>query len=250
MGVKVAHVEAGIRSRDRTMPEEINRLVTDSISDLLLTPSEDANENLAKEGADPARIHLVGNIMIDSLISNLPKAENSAVLNNNGLEPGSYVYVTLHRPSNVDRKETLVPILEAFRKISVQFPVLFPIHPRTKASIERHGLDTNGGDVRFIEPVGYHDSLWLTKNARVVVTDSGGLQEESTYFRTPCLTLRPNTERPVTVTIGSNKLTTPDELLSDLETVLSKPERFGSIPEFWDGNTAERVLEVLTTSGV
>lgn len=246
LGIRVAHVEAGLRSFDRTMPEEINRLVTDAIADLLLTPSIDGNENLRREGVPDSRIKLVGNIMIDSLIDNLPKARASKILSGLNLPPGGFIYVTLHRPANVDQRESLGVIMAEFERIGSRFPVVFPMHPRTRKMAAEFGLtnSTNSG-VRIIDPIGYHDSLCLTENARIVLTDSGGLQEESTFFRTPCLTLRPNTERPVTVTIGSNKLTQVSQLPADFEHVLAGARRIGRIPEFWDGKTAERILHCL-----
>ncbi len=246
LGVKVAHIEAGLRSGDRTMPEEINRLVTDAVADLLLTPSEDASENLRREGVPEHRIRLVGNIMIDSLINNLPQARNSTLLNGLGLEKQRFVYVTLHRPSNVDHKESLAAIMGELNRLGNRFPIVFPMHPRTRKMLGECGITPGqNGTVRIIEPIGYHDSLCLTENARLVLTDSGGLQEESTYFRTPCLTLRPNTERPVTVSVGSNRLTNVGLLPTDLSEALAKSDRIGEIPPFWDGHTAERILERL-----
>jgi UDP-N-acetylglucosamine 2-epimerase (non-hydrolysing) len=246
LGIKVAHVEAGLRSFDRTMPEEINRLVTDAIADLLLTPSEDADENLRREGVPASRIKLVGNIMIDSLVANLPSARQSAIMDRMGLQPGSFIYVTLHRPANVDHRDSLAAIMAEFHRIGSRFPVVFPMHPRTRKMLAEFGIaDAGNNTVRIVDPIGYHDSLWLTENARIVLTDSGGLQEESTFFRTPCLTLRPNTERPVTITKGSNKLTTGQNLSADFERTLAGPRRFGEVPPLWDGHTAERILEVL-----
>lgn len=246
LGIKVAHVEAGLRSFDRTMPEEINRLVTDAIADLLLPPSEDGCENLRREGIAEAKIKMVGNIMIDCLISQLPKARASQVMPRLGLEAGKFIYLTLHRPANVDTRESLATIMENLHRVARQMPVVFPIHPRTRKMLQEFGLlPADGGSLRIIEPVGYHDSLCLTENARLVLTDSGGLQEESTHFRTPCLTLRPNTERPVTITVGSNKLTSLETLHRDLDARLSGPERLGSQPPLWDGRTAERVLQAL-----
>lgn len=246
LGVRVAHVEAGLRSYDRGMPEEINRIVTDALADLLLTPSEDANENLRREGVAEGRIRLVGNIMIDSLIDNLAKARESTIMRHTGVEPGSFIYVTLHRPSNVDHRESLAAIMAELARLSRDFPVVFPMHPRTKKMLSEHGIGVSfGSNMKIVEPVGYHDSLCLTEQARLVLTDSGGLQEESTYFRTPCLTLRPNTERPVTVTIGSNRLTRLESLASDLSDTLNRARRFGSVPPLWDGNTARRVVDAL-----
>jgi UDP-N-acetylglucosamine 2-epimerase (non-hydrolysing) len=246
MGIKVAHVEAGLRSGDRTMPEEINRLVTDSIADLLLTPSEDGSENLRREGVAEEKIVMVGNIMIDSLISNLDKAEKAGTLERLNLKPKGFIYVTLHRPSNVDAKESLRTIIESLGHVAAKYPVIFPIHPRTRGRMEQFGIKLPvGADVRLIEPVGYFDSLMLTRYARCVLTDSGGLQEESTFFQTPCLTLRPNTERPVTVTLGSNKLTSIRALSDDLGAVLTGPPRTGAIPPHWDGKTSQRTLASL-----
>ena len=244
MGIKVVHVEAGLRSNDRTMPEEINRIVTDSIADLLHTPSPDGDENLLREGVAPGRIQLVGNIMIDSLVANLPQARQSRLVQDLKLAPGGYVYVTLHRPSNVDHPESLTTIMAEFEKLGARFPVVFPMHPRTRKMLGEFGIQPGGqGNVRIIEPVGYHDSLYLTEHARFVLTDSGGLQEETTYFRTPCLTLRPNTERPITISLGSNKLTSVERLNEDIAGVLAREPKFGTIPPLWDGRTAGRVLQ-------
>ena len=244
MGIRVAHVEAGLRSFDRTMPEEINRLVTDALADLLLTPSEDANENLRREGVPDERIKLVGNIMIDSLIENLPMSRQSRALKQHQIEPGRFVFVTLHRPSNVDGRASLTAIMVELERLSRRLPVIFPIHPRTRKMLGEFGITPDQGKgLHLIEPVGYHDSLCLTENARLVFTDSGGLQEEATYFRTPCLTLRPNTERPVTVTIGSNRLTNLERLARDVDDCLNGPERKGQVPPLWDGFTAQRTLE-------
>jgi UDP-N-acetylglucosamine 2-epimerase (non-hydrolysing) len=246
MGVRVAHVEAGLRSFDRTMPEEINRIVTDALADLLLTPSEDAGENLAKEGVSAAKIRFVGNIMIDSVMTHLSDGGNGATLAHLGLDDGGFIYVTLHRPANVDHRDSLTAITRELAAISQQLPVIFPVHPRTRRQMDDFGLSfPKDGGVRLIDPIGYHESLALTKHARCVLTDSGGLQEESTFFGTPCLTLRPNTERPVTITLGTNKLTRVETLRSDLETSLQKKERQSQIPPLWDGKTAERIVQAL-----
>jgi UDP-N-acetylglucosamine 2-epimerase (non-hydrolysing) len=243
-GIRVAHIEAGLRSFDRSMPEEINRLVTDALANLLLTPSEDANENLRREGVSEERIKLVGNIMIDSLMENLPMSRQSGILKQHGLKPGGFVFITLHRPSNVDGRASLTAILAEVERLARQLPVLFPIHPRTRKMLAEFGIAPSiGKGLHLIDPVGYHDSLCLTENARLVLTDSGGLQEEATYFRTPCLTLRPNTERPVTVTIGSNRLTRLEQLTQDVQELLNGPERKGQVPPLWDGQTAKRSLE-------
>jgi UDP-N-acetylglucosamine 2-epimerase (non-hydrolysing) len=245
-GIKVAHVEAGLRSFDRTMPEEINRLVTDALADLLLTPSADANENLKREGVAEEKIQLVGNIMIDALVGNLSRARQRDTLKKLALEGRDFIYVTLHRPGNVDARDSLTEIMAELTRLARQLPVVFPLHPRTRKMCAQFGIALEGvKGLNILEPIGYHDSLCLTENARFVLTDSGGLQEESTYFRTPCLTLRPNTERPVTVSVGSNRLTTLETLATDISDVLAGPRRFGAIPEFWDGHTAERIVSRL-----
>lgn len=249
LGIKVAHVEAGLRSFDRTMPEEINRLVTDALADLLLTPSEDANENLRREGVPQEKIKLVGNIMIDSLVENIEKARQSGTLQKLGLDGKPFVYVTLHRPSNVDHQENLNAIIAELTRLSHQLPVVFPMHPRTRKMLSQFGIAVeqfNG--FKVLDPIGYHDSLNLTERARFVLTDSGGLQEESTFFRTPCLTLRPNTERPITISIGSNRLTSPSVLHSDIEHILQNGARTGSVPPLWDGQTASRTLQAIVSA--
>lgn len=250
LGIKVAHVEAGLRSYDRNMPEEVNRIVTDALADLLLTPSADGDENLKKEGVPEAKIKLVGNVMIDSLVANLEQSRASKLPEKLGLRKKGFVYVTLHRPSNVDHQANLTTIMSALKRIAKDWPVVFPMHPRTRKMCGLFGIaldDTPG--LRIIEPVGYHDSLFLTEFARFVLTDSGGLQEESTYFQTPCLTLRPNTERPVTITHGSNKLTTVQKLDADIDAVLQQPAPAARIPPLWDGRTAERIVAALVAHG-
>ena len=210
------------------MPEEVNRIVTDSLADLLLTPSADANENLRREGVSDSKIRLVGNIMIDTLIANLEKARKTRILDKLNLKKESFVYVTLHE---------LMHIANDWR-------VVFPMHPRTRKRCYEFGipLDEVKG-LCVMDPVGYHESLSLTESARFVLTDSGGLQEESTFFRTPCLTLRPNTERPITVTLGSNRLTQLHRLGADIEGVSQGVSRTGSVPPLWDGRTADRTLQ-------
>jgi UDP-N-acetylglucosamine 2-epimerase (non-hydrolysing) len=246
MGIRVAHVEAGLRSFDRTMPEEINRLVTDSLADLLLTPSQDADENLRREGVPDSKIEFVGNVMIDALIANLEKSRTSTLSKQLGLARNGFVYVTLHRPSNVDSEYSLSAIMAELKRLAGELPVVFPMHPRTRKMCEQFGISLNSSKgLRVLDPIGYHDSLYLTENARVILTDSGGLQEESTYFRTPCLTLRPNTERPVTIMLGSNKLTNLDRLVVDFAETLNREPRFGSLPPLWDGHTAERIVGCL-----
>jgi UDP-N-acetylglucosamine 2-epimerase (non-hydrolysing) len=212
----------------------------------LLTPSEDANENLRREGVPAEKIVCVGNIMIDALVTNLPRARQSRVLERLGVRPQQFVYVTLHRPANVDTKDNLRAILSQLKGLARRLPVVFPIHPRTRKRCGEFGIELEAQPgLHVLEPIGYLDSLCLTENARLVLTDSGGLQEESTFFRTPCLTLRPNTERPVTVTLGSNKLTSPGRLPEDLEEVLRREPRLGTVPPLWDGHTAGRVVSAL-----
>ena len=246
LGIRVAHIEAGLRSFDRTMPEEINRLVTDAVADLLLTPSDDGNENLLREGVAPEKIRLVGNIMIDALIANLDQARHSILPHRLGLSNGNFAYVTLHRPANVDGEHSLDIIMDQLKRLSKELPVVFPMHPRTRKMCGQFGISLKGNNgLHIIDPIGYHDSLFLTEKARLVLTDSGGLQEESTWFRTPCLTLRPNTERPITITMGSNQLTNLDSLSLDLARVLGRESRLGQIPPLWDGQTSRRVLHEL-----
>jgi UDP-N-acetylglucosamine 2-epimerase (non-hydrolysing) len=246
LGIKVAHVEAGLRSFDRSMPEEVNRIVTDALADLLLTPSADANENLRREGIPDSKIKLVGNVMIDSLAANLEKARASSILSRLGLEKKGFAYVTLHRPSNVDHQTELSLVISTLGRVAKDMPVVFPMHPRTRKMCEQFNipLDEIKG-LRIVEPLGYHDSLCLSEASRFILTDSGGLQEESTYFKTPCLTLRPNTERPITIEVGTNKLTRLDQLSADIEEILQEQQPLGQLPKFWDGRTAERVLNAI-----
>ena len=248
MGIRVAHVEAGLRSFDRTMPEEVNRLVTDALADLLLTPSADANENLRREGVPDSKIKLVGNVMINTLVANLEKAHTVHLPKTLGLEKKRFVYVTLHRPSNVNCQTSLAAVMAELKRLARQVPVVFPMHPRTRKMCAQFSISLNHDEgLKILEPIGYHDSLYLTENTRLVLTDSGGLQEESTYFRTPCLTLRPNTERPITVAVGSNKLTSLETLATDIDEVLKREPRFGQIPPLWDGQTAGRIVNGIVT---
>ena len=247
LGIAVAHVEAGLRSFDRTMPEEVNRLVTDAVADLLLTPSADADENLRREGVAEARIVRVGNVMIDTLVQHLEVAREAGrgLRAELGLAAGAdFAYVTLHRPANVDSPERLAGIVAALRRLAARLPVVFPVHPRTRARLAELLPKEVPGLLR-IEPVGYHQSIGLLDGARLALTDSGGLQEESTFLRVPCLTLRPNTERPVTLTLGSNRLTRLETLDADVEAMLAGPRRRGQVPELWDGRAAERVVDAL-----
>ena len=249
MGIKVAHVEAGLRSFDRTMPEEVNRLVTDALADLLLTPSADANENLRREGVPEAKIKLVGNMMIDTLVANLEKSRASRLLEDLRLEKKGFVYVTLHRPSNVDHQSSLTTIMAELKRLADQIPVVLPLHPRTRKMCGQFGISLeHQKGLHILDPVGYLDSLCLTENARLVLTDSGGLQEESTYFKTPCLTLRPNTERPVTVTLGSNRLTSLSRLRTDIAHGLQMGDGAGSVPPLWDGHAAKRTIDQILTA--
>ena len=251
LGIKVAHVEAGLRSYDRTMPEEINRIVSDALADLLLTPSPDAGENLKREGVPESKIKLVGNIMIDTLVANLSKARTNGHLGKLDVKRKAFAYVTLHRPSNVDNEASLRTIMAELSRLARQVPVVFPMHPRTRKMCQEFDIPLDAvGTLKILQPIGYHDSICLTENALLVLTDSGGLQEEATYFRTPCLTLRPNTERPITVTVGSNRLTTTELLPHDAQTILSGPEQIGQVPDLWDGHTAERTLEHLLAAPV
>lgn len=249
--MKVAHIEAGLRSFDRTMPEEINRLVTDSLADLLLTPSEDADRNLLREGVPEEKIRRVGNIMIDTLTINLEKARALAPWRQFNLKEKGYVFVTLHRPSNVDEKETLGAILENLIGLSRKLPVIFPLHPRTEKNLLQFGLMPTASEhpnLRLCKPVGYFESIGLADKARFVLTDSGGLQEETTYLKVPCLTLRPNTERPVTIAIGTNRLTSIDTLNEDIRQLLEGNHKPGAIPELWDGHTSDRIIKTLVDS--
>jgi UDP-N-acetylglucosamine 2-epimerase (non-hydrolysing) len=255
LGVRVAHVEAGLRSFDRTMPEEINRIVTDALADLLLTPSPDADANLRREGVAEQRIRQVGNVMIDTLARNLEKARARQAPRRLGVEPRRYVYVTLHRPSNVDTRESLAEIVDALSTVSRTIPIVFPAHPRTRGRLEEFGLLPRvaaAGRVQLLEPVGYLDSIGLAEEASCVLTDSGGLQEETTFLRVPCLTLRPNTERPITVTEGSNRLTTLPMLARDLEDAIALrlSGRTLPCPALWDGCASERIAEALAREGV
>ncbi|MGA8220674.1 MAG: UDP-N-acetylglucosamine 2-epimerase (non-hydrolyzing) [Candidatus Acidiferrales bacterium] len=244
--IPVGHVEAGLRSFDRTMPEEVNRILTDQLSDLLFTPSGDGDQNLEHEGVPAERVHLVGNVMIDTLVKLLPKAlecwENGA-LERLGRSP--YVLVTLHRPSNVDDAGVLGQLLHTLGEIAKSIRVLFPLHPRTRKHIESLGLETGG--LELLEPAGYLEFLALQYRASAVVTDSGGVQEETTFLGVPCLTVRENTERPVTVREGTNRLVGNDtaSLLEAMEEVLSGRGKKGTRPGLWDGRAAERIASVV-----
>ena len=248
LGVKIGHIEAGLRSFDRTMPEEINRIVTDALADLLFTPSEDADQNLLHEGVPSEKIKRVGNIMVDTLLNNVDRARSAGVLDRFGLQEKRYVFVTLHRPSNVDSKESLTAIMEHLKSLSQKLPVVFPMHPRTKKSAVEFGLDHYlSGSQKLVvcNPLGYLDTIGLADKACFVLTDSGGLQEETTVLNVPCLTLRPNTERPITVSLGTNKITSLKALGDDLARLLSGEAKSGVVPPLWDGHTAERIVKII-----
>jgi len=247
LGVRVAHVEAGLRSRDRSMPEEINRLLTDQIADLLFTPSRDANANLLGEGIAPAKIHFVGNVMIDTLVKMLPKAVQRSTIASLGLEPERYVLVTLHRPSNVDDADTLNEILRALTRISEDWPVVFPIHPRTRERLAKLDLPWSNSRVQVVDPLSYLDSLALMNSAKLVLTDSGGIQEETTYLGVPCLTVRRNTERPITIEVGTNRLvaSTSEAIVNGVHEAMPQQTRSIRKPELWDGLTSCRIVRVL-----
>ena len=250
LGIKVGHVEAGLRSFDRSMPEEINRLVTDVLACLLFTPSEDADENLLREGVLPDKIKRVGNVMIDTLILNLEKARECRTYEKFDLKENHYAFVTLHRPSNVDDKHTLSHIIGSLEKLSKDLPVIFPVHPRTKKQLISFSLWDRANKIyglHLIDSLGYHDSICLVDNSRFVLTDSGGLQEETTFLKIPCLTLRPNTERPITIRQGTNRLTSLETLERDFDNLLNSYHPIGKIPELWDGKTAQRIVEVLVS---
>ncbi len=238
--IPVAHVEAGLRSFDRTMPEEINRLVTDALASILFTTSRDADENLKREGVDPSKIHFAGNVMIDTLLKHRRKAGDVRIE-----KPAKYALVTLHRPSNVDDPNVLGPILEALNQISKSIPVLFPIHPRTAKRVQDFGFTMNG--IQMMEPLGYLEFLNLESTATVVLTDSGGLQEETTILGVPCLTLRNNTERPVTITHGTNMMVGPDKgrILEAFRRIMNGDWKPSGPPEYWDGHAAERIVRVI-----
>ena len=244
LGIKVAHLEAGLRSFDRTMPEEINRIVTDSIANYLWTPSPDADENLMRESIPPEKISMVGNIMIDSLVMMTPAIRTETARENLGLVDKIYGVVTLHRPSNVDNPDVISRLCQALTRIAKQNALVFPIHPRTAKNLREFGIYDLLNDAQGIfltEPLGYKAFMSLIFGCKFVITDSGGIQEETTYLKIPCLTLRSNTERPVTITEGTNKLSTPERIETDLTEVMEKYSK--APPLFWDGKTADRVVQ-------
>jgi len=259
MGIKTIHYEAGLRSNDRTMPEEINRLVTDAISDVFITTSVDADENLLHEGVSSEKIHMLGNLMIDSLVAQLPKAQNTELvfklLNRDrqivlgaDFKEGQYGALTFHRPGNVDDKESLTKLVRLWGEISEQIPLVFPVHPRTYKNILHFGLQTEIDKyphLFFIEPLGYLQFIHLVSRSAFALTDSGGIQEETTFMNIPCLTVRPNTERPVTVWEGSNKLIKMDDIIAEVQLIIQGKGKHGTIPRYWDGHTAERIVNLI-----
>jgi len=248
--IPVVHLEAGLRSRDRTMPEEINRLVTDSIADVLWTPSPDADENLLAEGVAPERIDRIGNIMIDSyeMMREAIAADDS--VQRLGLGGTRFGIVTLHRPSNVDSQESLTALVEVLTRVSGYLPLVFAVHPRTRKKLQEFGLEQQinaAKNIKAVQPLGYVQFMNLVSNSAAVITDSGGVQEETTYLGIPCFTLRENTERPITVTQGSNQLVKPENLEERVNAGLALTGRSGQRPDLWDGKTAERAVERLKT---
>ena len=257
MGIPVAHVEAGLRSFDRNMPEEINRILTDSISEYLFVTEKSGVENLHKEGKEKEKIFLVGNVMIDTLLNNKTKANDSQILQKLGVKATEYALLTLHRPSNVDNKENLTAILDALEKIQESFKIVFPVHPRTFNRIKefefgkKYGFLNKGheknGNFIISEPLGYLDFLQLMSNAKFVLSDSGGIQEETTVLDVPCLTLRENTERPVTVAQGTNIVVgnSTESIIIESLKILRGESKKGSIPELWDGKAAQRIVGII-----
>jgi len=247
LNIPVVHIEAGLRSFDRSMPEEINRVVTDAVSSLLLASEPSGVENLRREGAPPERIFLVGNTMIDSLLLALPKARHHPIRDRFGLRPKEYVVVTLHRPSNVDHPEQLRMLLEILSEVATWRTVVFPLHPRTQQAIDRFGLREYLCSLRALPPLSYVEFLALLVEADFVMTDSGGIQEETTYLGIPCLTLRTTTERPITCQIGTNQLVPPqaENIRAALDRLRRGERKHGQVPPLWDGHAAERIAEII-----
>jgi UDP-N-acetylglucosamine 2-epimerase (non-hydrolysing) len=250
LGIKLVHVEAGLRSGDRTMPEEINRVLTDSISDLLFCTEQNGIDNLLREGISPPKIHLVGHVMIDTLLRNKEKAKKSNILNLLNLNGNGYAVMTLHRPSNVDDTVVFSRILEAVKIIQNDMPIIFPVHPRTRKNLESNSVGEHVNQLpglRLTDPLGYLDFLKLMSNAKVVLTDSGGIQEETTILQIPCLTLRENTERPITIELGTNQIvgTNPEAIIKAYKCAVNGSLRKPVIPPLWDGRAAERIVKTL-----
>ena len=251
LGVKLIHVEAGLRSFDRTMPEEINRLLTDAISDLLFVTEQSGIDNLRNEGIDSEKVHFVGNVMIDTLIANRQKAQKSDILKRLGLSPEEYAVITLHRPSNVDDMEKFSQIIAAFEEIQKEMKLVFPIHPRTRNNIKGTDLEKRAEameNLLLLKPVGYLDFLCLMSNAALIMTDSGGIQEETTILGVPCMTLRKSTERPVTITEGTNRLVhaTAEDIIKSYREVVEQSKDFRpATPKLWDGKAAERIVRII-----
>jgi UDP-N-acetylglucosamine 2-epimerase (non-hydrolysing) len=250
MGIKIAHVEAGLRSFDRTMPEELNRMVTDTLADLLFVTEKSGLENLKNEGISDDKVFFTGNVMIDSLIYFLDKAKTSKILSDLKINNNSYMLVTLHRPSNVDVKENLEKIFHVFSEIGDDTTIVFPMHPRTRKMIDTFGISDIASRIKGLiitDPIGYLDFMQLMQNAQMVLTDSGGIQEETTYLKIPCLTIRENTERPITIEVGTNILTgpNPEKILGEVQKFKSGEVKKGTIPELWDGRAAERIVNII-----
>lgn len=253
----LAHVEAGLRSGDRTMPEEVNRLVTDQLADLLFTPSPDGDDNLAREGIAPEKVRLVGNVMIDTLVRLLPQAESqwehlakTLMIPSGGKGLARFALATLHRPSNVDDAGGLLEIVRALDRIAESIPILFPVHPRTRQRLRELDIKIDSPRLKLVDPVGYVEFLALQRHATFVVTDSGGIQEETTYLGVPCLTVRENTERPITISQGTNLLVGTDmnRMHDEVERILSGDAKRGRVPDFWDGRAGERIAEIMVNS--
>ena len=250
LGVKLIHVEAGLRSFDRDMPEEVNRVLTDTISDLLFVTEQSGIDNLKREGINSSRVHLVGNVMIDTLLANRQKADQSDIMRKLGIEKRKFAVITLHRPSNVDDMEKLGQILAAFEEIQKEIKLVFPIHPRTKKNIAGSQWEKRVAAMKnllLVEPIGYLDFLCLTSNAALVMTDSGGIQEETTILGVPCMTLRENTERPVTITEGTNRLVhvTTEDILRNYRQIRQGSTKAACVPPLWDGKAAERIANII-----
>ena len=250
LNIRVAHIEAGLRSFDRTMPEEINRIVTDTLSSIHFASEQSGLDNLRREGVDMKNVHLVGNTMIDPLAANLKTIDKAKTLKKLGVKPHSYAILTLHRPSNVDLAESLDSVFQILKSIAPMIPLVYPIHPRTRASMEAHGMFERFSSLPGLlitEPLGYIDFIKLVKESRFALTDSGGIQEETTWLRVPCLTMRDTTERPSTTSIGTNKLVGTDakEISRCVDQILKGKWKKGRVPKYWDGKTTERIVDIL-----